>query len=52
MNRLNVEFGDRIKFKRERNSYLVRTADERFIVAVKPYNPKRTFQYTIKEKRG
>lgn len=42
-----VEVGDRIKFPEEKISYKVIARDERFIIATKPHNPRRIYQYTI-----
>ena len=42
-----VEVGDKIKFQREKQRYTVRACDKRFIIAVKPFNARKTFQYTI-----
>jgi hypothetical protein len=39
--------GDRIKFASEKQSYLVRARDDRFIIATKPLNIHRTYLYTI-----
>jgi hypothetical protein len=53
---MKYKVGDLIKFKSEKQRYRIRACDERFIIATKPYNPKRTFLYTIidleKEIRG
>ena len=41
------KIGDKIKFKSEKQRYTIRACDERFIIATKPLNCKRTFIYTI-----
>lgn len=44
---MNYKVGDKIKFKSEKQRYTIRACDDRFIIATKPYNPQRTFMYTI-----
>jgi hypothetical protein len=39
--------GDKIKFEGERQRYTVQAFDERFIIATKPFNMKKTYLYTI-----
>lgn len=39
--------GDRIKFKSEKQRYIIRACDERFIIAIKPFNARKTYLYTI-----
>lgn len=45
--KLTYKVGDRIKFPEEKRAYKIRACNERFIIATKPYNPKKTFLYTI-----
>lgn len=42
-----IVVGAKLKFKVERKRYTVMACDSRFVIAQKPFNPKRTFQYTI-----
>lgn len=44
---MNIQVGDRIKFKSERQSYRVCAANDRFAVCIKPFNARRTTLYTI-----
>jgi hypothetical protein len=39
--------GDKIKFKKEKQRYIVRACNNRFIIATKPFNAKKTFLYVI-----
>lgn len=43
----NLEVGDRIKFKEEKQRYRVRARNGRFVICTKPFNPKKTVIYTI-----
>lgn len=45
--KLDYKVGDKVKFWGEKRAWKIRACDERFIIATKPYNPKRTFLYTI-----
>lgn len=44
---LNVEIGSKIKFKSEKQRYTVMAHDARFVIAIKPFNLKKTYIYTI-----
>ena len=44
---MNYKVGDKIKFKKEKQRYTISACDDRFIIAWKPFNPRRTFMYTI-----
>ena len=44
---LEYKVGDKVKFVDEQRPYTIKACNERFIIATKPYNPKRTFMYTI-----
>jgi hypothetical protein len=44
---LAVEMGDRIKFKSEKQSYVVRARNNRFIICTKPFNARKTYIYCI-----
>ncbi|MEO1658128.1 MAG: hypothetical protein AAFR65_10420 [Pseudomonadota bacterium] len=39
--------GDKIKVDTDRCRYTVQAADERFIIATKPFNARKTYLYTI-----
>lgn len=43
----DLKIGNRIKFLKEKISYKIMAFDDRFIICQKPYNPKRTFMYSI-----
>lgn len=45
--KLDYKVGDKVKFKSQKRAYKIQACNERFIIATKPYNPKRTFLYTI-----
>lgn len=42
-----VKAGDKIYFKEEKRPYTVMACYERFLVCTKPFNLKKTVQYTI-----
>lgn len=44
---MKYKVGDLIKFKSEKQRYTIRACDDRFIIATKPFNLKRTYLYTI-----
>lgn len=44
---MKINVGDKLKFKSEKIRYTVTACDERFVIATKPFNPKKTFLYTI-----
>lgn len=44
---MKYKVGDKIKFKTEKQRYTIMACDERFIIAQKPFNPRRTFMYTL-----
>lgn len=46
-----MKVGDKIKFKSEKQRYTVSACDERFIIAWKPFNARKTFIYTIVDLR-
>ena len=41
----------RIKFKKEQKSYKVVAQNERYLICVKPFNLRKTFLYTIVDKK-
>lgn len=45
--KLEYKVGDKVKFWGEKRAYKIQACDKDFIIATKPYNPKRTFIYTI-----
>ena len=45
MKKYNI--GDKIKFKEEKQRYTVRACDDRYLVCTKPFNPRKTFMYTM-----
>ena len=44
---MKVEVGDKIKFKSEKQRYTVKACNDRFAIATKPFNARKTFLYTI-----
>lgn len=44
---MKYKVGDKIKFKSEKQRYTIMACDERFIIAQKPFNARKTFLYTI-----
>ncbi len=44
---MKCKIGDKIKFKTEKQRYTVRARDERFIIATKPFNLRKTYLYTL-----
>jgi hypothetical protein len=43
----NIKVGDKIKFKLEKQRYVVKAKDDRYLICTKPFNPKNTVLYTI-----
>lgn len=43
---MKIKIGDKLKLK-EKNKWLVRYADKRYLICTKPYNLKKTYFYTI-----
>jgi hypothetical protein len=44
---MKYKVGDKIKFKKEKQRYTIRACDERFIIATKPFNARKTYFYVI-----
>lgn len=44
---MQISVGDKIKFKSEKQRYTVQACDDRFVIATKPFNARKTFLYTI-----
>lgn len=42
-----VKIGQKIKFSGDKKSFKVQAFDERYIVLTRPFNLKKTYQYTI-----
>ncbi len=42
-----IVIGSKIHFAEEKRPYTVRAVNDRFAICTKPFNPKRTFLYTI-----
>ena len=42
--------GSRIKFKSEKQTYKIIAANERFVICTKPFNFRKTYMYSIKDK--
>jgi len=42
-----LKVGDKIKFQREKQRYKIIAKSDRFIICTKPFNPKKTFLYSI-----
>jgi hypothetical protein len=45
-----IQIGSKIYFEREKRPYTVKALDERYIIATKPFNARRTCLYTIIDK--
>lgn len=43
----SVKPGDKFKADGERNRYTVMAANDRFVIATKPFSPQKTYIYTI-----
>ena len=44
---MKYKVGDKIKFKSEVQRYTIRACNDRFIIASKPFNARKTFMYTL-----
>ena len=44
---MKYKVGDKIKFTSEKQRYTIKACNERFIIATKPFNARKTFLYTI-----
>ena len=44
---MKYKVGDKIKFKSEKQRYTIKACNERYIIATKPFNARKTFLYTI-----
>jgi hypothetical protein len=44
---MKIKPGYRIKFFSERQRYTVTAANSRFVIAIKPFNARKTYLYTI-----
>jgi hypothetical protein len=42
-----IQIGSKIYFEREKRPYTVKAMDERYIIATKPFNARKTCLYTI-----
>ena len=48
-----MKIGDKISFEGEKQRYTVQAFDDRYIIATKPFNARKTYLYTIIDlKRG
>lgn len=45
--KLDYAVGDKIYFKTDKKPFKIQACNERYIIATKPYNFKKTFLYTI-----
>jgi len=43
----NLKVGDKIKFKSEKQRYTINAKSDRYLICTKPFNPKKTYLYTI-----
>lgn len=43
----NLKVGDKIKFKSEKQRYIVKAKDNRYLICTKPFNLQKTVLYTI-----
>lgn len=43
----NLKVGDRIKFESEKQRYTIRAKSDRYLICTKPFNPKKTYLYTV-----
>lgn len=41
------KIGDKVKFAEEKQRYTVSACDDRYLVCTKPFNPKKTYLYTM-----
>ena len=51
---LKVSIGDKVYIPNQKNPFIVKARDERYIICTKPFNPKKTVLYFIvdlKDKR-
>lgn len=46
-----MEVGDKLKFDGERQRYTVQAFNDRFIIATKPFNARKTYLYTIVDRQ-
>jgi hypothetical protein len=44
---LTIEIGDKVKFCGEKQRYTLQGKNDRYLVLTKPFNPRRTYLYTI-----
>lgn len=44
---MDIQVGNKIKFKKEKQRYTVQACDDRFAVCTKPFNPRKTVLYTV-----
>lgn len=44
---MKINVGSKIKFIEEKQKYVVRCCNDRFVICTKPFNPKHTVIYTI-----
>jgi hypothetical protein len=44
---VEIKVGNRVKFKEEKQSYLVRACNEQYLVCTKPFNARKTYLYCI-----
>lgn len=44
---MNYKVGDKVKFETEKQRYTIMACDERFIIAQKPFNARKTYIYTL-----
>lgn len=42
-----IKVGDKIKFAEEKQRYTVQACNERYLICTKPFNPKKTYLYTM-----
>lgn len=49
---MKYKVGDKVKFKSEKQRYTIMACDERFIIAQKPFNARKTYIYTLVDLKG
>lgn len=46
-----MNIGDKVKFEGETHRYTVQAFDDNFVILTKPFNARKTFLYTIVDRR-
>lgn len=48
----NIAIGDKLYFSTDKRPYAVKAADDRYVIATKPFNARKTVLYTILDFEG